>query len=258
MRPRCGAAQVGATGPRRPAGRPAPGDGSLAFALTSELPVRLITRLLCSLPLLLAACRGPAAATPELEPQPPTRPFAALLAQQVILAPTHALRETDPLGWTREVPRSRELLRALDSTIVRELGERGISRQWVFPADLVRAARANPSYGQDPYALAAGGLRSGDIPAGTPVGSPLVMQLRTMVALQENARAVLLPVELRFERDSTAAQQGVAVLRLALLDGRLGEVRWIGDVRSAPLATFSRDALLTSLAAHLADLIAAP
>lgn len=188
---------------------------------------------------------------------PPVRPFAALVAQQVVIAPTHSLRETDPLGWTKQVPRSRELLRALDDAIQKELGERGIARQWIFPADLVRAAKANPSYGQDPYALGAGPLRSGDIPPGTPVGSPLMMQLRTMVALQENARAVLLPVELRFERDTTP-RMGVAVLRLALLDGRLGEVRWIGDVRSEPSATFAREPLLKSIAVRFADLITAP
>jgi hypothetical protein len=77
-----------------------------------------------------------------------------------------------------------------------------------------------------------------------------------MVALQESARAVLMPVELRFEKDSKTGQ-GTAVLRLAVLDGRLGEVRWIGDVKSEPSATFST-ALLTSVAGKVADLITAP
>lgn len=206
----------------------------------------------------LAACGG-ASATPEPAPAPaaPVRPFASLVAQQVIVAPTHALRETDPLGWTKQVPRSRELMRALDDAIATELAARGLGRAWIYPADLVRAAKASPVYGQDPYALAAGGLRTGTIPPGTSVGGPLIIQLRTMIALQESARLVLLPVELRFDRDSTAGR-GVAVLRVALLDGRLGEVRWIGEVRSDPVTTFSREALVTSVAAHLADLIAAP
>ena len=230
----------------------------LAFRHTSEPSVRPILRLLCSLTLLTAACRSPGAAgAPSPDPAPPVRPFAGLVAQQVIVAPTHSMRESDPMGWTRQVPRSRELMRALDEAIRHELGERGITHQWTFPADLARAARTNPAYGQDPYALGAGNLRSGDFPAGTSVGSPLIMQLRTMVALQENARAVLLPVELRFERDSVP-NHGVAVLRLALIDGRLGEVKWMGDVRSDPSPTFTREALLSSVAAHLADLIAAP
>jgi hypothetical protein len=37
----------------------------------------------------------------------------------------------------------------------------------------------------------------------------------------------------------------------------MGDIRWIGDVRSDSSPTFSR-ALLSSLAAHLADLISAP
>jgi hypothetical protein len=229
----------------------------LVFEDTRETSVRPTLRILCSLSLLLAACRGPAAGAPEPDPLPPARPLAALVTQQVIVAPTHSLREADPLGWSRQIPRSRELMRGLDSAIVAELAARGITRQWIYPADLVRAARSSPSYGQDPYALAAGGLRSPDIAPGASVGSPLIMQLRTMVAMQENARAVLLPVELRFDRDSSRTM-GVAVLRVALVDGRLGEVRWIGDVRSDAFPTFSREAILTSVAAHLADLFAAP
>ena len=75
-----------------------------------------------------------------------------------------------------------------------------------------------------------------------------------MIALHDS-RAVLVPVELRFEKDRTG--QGIAVLRLVLLDGRISEVRWVGDVRSDPSATLS-PAVLSSLATHLGDLIAAP
>ena len=94
--------------------------------------------------------------------------------------------------------------------------------------------------------------------SGTRLGDPLVTQLRTMIALQEGARAVLVPVELRFEKvDKIAPDQGVAVLKVALLDGRLGDVRWIGSVRSDPAPALSR-AVLTSLAAHFADLVTTP
>ena len=64
------------------------------------------------------------------------------------------------------------------------------------------------------------------------------------------------PVEVRFEKAAVAGQ-GVVALRVALLDGRLGDVRWIGTVRSDPAPTYSR-AVLTSLAAHFADLFTAP
>jgi hypothetical protein len=65
----------------------------------------------------------------------------------------------------------------------------------------------------------------------------------------------MLPVELRFEKDKSG--QGIAILRLAVLDGRLGEVRYVSEVRSDPSPTFSR-ALLASVASKIADLVTAP
>jgi hypothetical protein len=185
----------------------------------------------------------------------PVRPLSGLVAQQVIVAPVNRLRETDPLGWAQQIPRSREFMRAFDDALETELGARGLKSRWVYPAALVQAGRSNPSYSVDPYTLAAAPLLVPNAVAGTRLADPLATQLRTMIALQESARAVLIPVELRFER--TGDGQGVAVVRLALVDGRVGEIRWIGDVRSAPSPTFSR-AVLTSLVAHTADLIAAP
>jgi len=215
--------------------------------------VRTLSRLLCALSLGLAACAKPA---PEpAAPPVPARPLAALLSQQVVVAPTQALREADALGWTQQVPRSRELLRALDDSIRAELSARGINRQWVFPEALERAERLNPSYAVNPYALDARGLMSPAVVPGTAIVGTLATQLRTMAALQESGRAVLIPVELRFDR--LPSGEGVAVLHVALVDARVREVRWIGDVRSEPSPTFSRG-LLSSLAAHLADLITAP
>jgi len=180
--------------------------------------------------------------------------MAALAAQQVIVAPLNALREVDPLGWTGQIARSREFMRAFDDALRTELGARGLATRWVYADALVRAGRSNPSYAIDPYTIAAAPLRGAGVAAGARLGDPLASQLRTMIALQESARVVLIPVELRF--DKTPEGQGVPVLRLALVDGRAGEVRWIGDVRGTPAATFSRE-LLTDLVAHFADLITA-
>jgi hypothetical protein len=217
--------------------------------------VRLSSRLLASPLLVLAAC---ARQHPDdtSTPQAPIRPLSALVAQQVIVAPIHSLREVDPFGWTQQIPRSREYLRAVDDAIDAELAARGLGTQWVYPPALVRASKASPSYAVDPYALGAGQLMSPNVAGDARLGEPLATQLRTMVALQEKARAVLLPVELRFERDGQKRDQGVAVLKVALLDGRVGEVRWIGEVRSDPSPTFS-PALVTSLANKFADLITA-
>lgn len=171
------------------------------------------------------------------------------------MAPTQLFRETDALGWAARVPRSRELLRALDDSIRAELAARAVDRQWVFPEALERASRLNPTYAIDPYTLDVRGLVSPSVVAGDRIGGSLATQLRTMVALQESARAVLLPVELRFDR--LPSGEGAAVLHVAVVDARMGDIRWIGDVRSDSSPTFSR-ALLSSLAAHLADLISAP
>jgi len=215
--------------------------------------VRSLSLLVCALSIGLAACAKPA---PEpAAPPVPARPLAALLSQQVVVVPTQALREADALGWTQQIPRSRELLRALDDSIRAELAARGIDRQWVFPDALERAGRLNPSYAVNPYALDTRGLMSPSVVPGTPIVGILATQLRTMAALQESGRAVLIPVELRFDR--LPSGEGVAVLHVALVDARVREVGWIGDVRSDPSTTFSRG-LLTSLAAHLADLITAP
>lgn len=216
--------------------------------------MRSFSRLLCSLPLLLAACRGQKGAEAPAPSEPAARPLAQLAALRVIVTPAHSLRSGDALGWGARLPRSRDYLKSLDSALVAALSDRGLQSQWIWPADLVRAQRGSPTYAADPYTLAANPLRGAEVKSGAKLGDPLVTQLRTMVALQE-ARMVLLPVELRFEKDSTGA--GLAVLRVALVDARVGEVRWTGDVRSDPSPTLT-PAVLTSLAAHFADLIAAP
>ena len=215
--------------------------------------MRTLPRLLVGLWIFLGACHGKSAEAPSpLEPA--ARPLSALAAQHVVVAPAYRLRGADPLGWSAQIPRSREYLKTLDDEIAYVLAERGLKTQWAYPADLVRSMRGNPTYAIDPYTLAADPLRNPDVQAGAKLSDPLVTQLRTLVALQD-ARAVLMPVELRFEKDKSG--QGIAVLRVALLDGRLGEVRWVSDVRSDPSPTFSRS-LLASLAGHLADLITTP
>ena len=213
-------------------------------------------RQLWSLAIVLVACHG--GQKPADEPEAvlqPLRPLANLAAQRVIVTPAFSLALGDPLGWAAQVPKSRDFLRSLDDEIAAALGERGLKSQWIYPADLVRATKGSPTYAVDPYTLGVNVLRNPGIVSGSPVGDPLASQLRTMIALQDGARAVLIPVELRFEKLPTG--QGVAALRVALMDGRLGDVRWIGTVRSDPAIQPSR-AVLATLAAHFADLITAP
>ena len=88
---------------------------------------------------------------------------------------------------------------------------------------------------------------------GARLTEPFASQIRTMVALHEEARLALAPVELRFERAGPGA--GRAVLRLVLVDARSSDVRWVGDVKSDTAATFG-PALLATLGSRLADLVA--
>jgi hypothetical protein len=123
----------------------------------------------------------------------------------------------------------------------------------VLPPDLALSYKRNPTYATDPYTLAEESLRSSSLIAGTRLTEPLASQLRTMIALHENARSVLLPVELRLE-PVASGNEARATLRLVLVDPRFSEVRWVGTVKSD---TASTDAavLSRSIAHGVADLI---
>lgn len=216
------------------------------------------TRWLILASLALASCGGSRSSpeAPTTADIPAVRPLAQLAAQRVILTPAFSLATGEALGWSAKVASSRDFLRMVDDELGIALAGRGLRTQWIYPADLVQAARANPTYAADPYSLGVNVLRNPAVKSGDRLGNPLITQLRTMIALHNDARAVLVPVEVRFQ-PAAATGQGVASLRLALLDGRLGDVRWIGTVRSEAADSLSR-AVVTSLAAHVADLITAP
>jgi len=154
-----------------------------------------------------------------------SRPLAWLAGQRVVLTPVYRIREGDAMGWGAQIPRSREFLRALDSAIAGELAQRGLEKQWVYPADLARSMRASPTYTVDPNALAVEPLRNPGLAQGGKIGDPLATQLRTIVAMHDS-RMVLLPVELRFDRDKTG--QGIAILRAVLVDALvlLSRTKW--------------------------------
>jgi len=247
MRPTCEANTRGSTRARRRRLAPAP---RLAFRHFHPRSVRTLPRLLCSLPLLLA-CGGQQGSQTQTAPPPVSRPLAWLAGQRIVLTPVYRIREGDAMGWTAQIPRSREFLRALDTAIAGELAQRGLEKQWVYPADLARSTRASPTYTVDPNALAVEPLRNPGLAQGGKIGDPLATQLRTIIAMHDS-RMVLLPVELRFDRDKSG--QGIAVLRAVLVDARIGDIRWVGEASSDPSPTFSR-ALLASVASHFADLI---
>ena len=247
MRPTCEANTRGSTRARRRRLSSAP---RLAFRHSNPTSVRTLPRLFWCLPLLIA-CGGKQGSQTQTAPPPVSRPLAWLAGQRVVLTPVYRIREGDAMGWGAQIPRSREFLRALDSAIAGELAQRGLEKQWVYPADLARSMRASPTYTVDPNALAVEPLRNPGLAQGGKIGDPLATQLRTIVAMHDS-RMVLLPVELRFDRDKTG--QGIAILRAVLVDARIGDIRWVGEASSDPSPTFSR-ALLANVASHFADLI---
>ena len=124
-----------------------------------------------------------------------------------------------------------------------------------MPPDLWRANERKRSYATDPYQLTVNALRAPTFAAASRYGEPLASQLRTMIALHEDTRVVLVPVEVRFER-VVPGTGGRAILRATLLDARLTEARWVADVHGDTTSGPAR--ALVSVAARLADLFLAP
>lgn len=133
------------------------------------------------------------------------------------------------------------------------LTARGLAPRWILPAELSRAYERNRTYATDPYQLATDPLRAPSFKSGERYAEPLSSQLRTMIALHEDTRYVLIPVDLRFEREGTG---GRAIVRFALLDPRSAEARWVGELPGAAAQTPSL--ALDSVADRLADLFVAP
>ena len=208
--------------------------------------------------LLIAACASPAShaqQTPTPAPTEVRRPLANLAAMRIIVTPVFRLEEGDPLGWAASIPRHTAMLRQLDSAIVAEFTARGLGSTWYFAPALEKSYELNSTYAANPHMLAEQPLL-GKLELGKTYGEPLATQLRTMIAMQDGARRVILPVDVRFEK-AADGKSGVAVMKLVLVDARTTEFLWIADVRSDPEPAFG-PAVLTSLANHFADLVVAP
>ena len=170
-----------------------------------------------------------------------------------MVVPTAHVRGTDSLGWLPQLSGPRGAARRLDSSIVVALNARGLAPKWILPTQLVRTFERNRTYATDPYQLSVEQVRAPNFKAGDKYGEPLSSQLRTMIALEEDVRYVLLPVDLRFER---SGEGGRAIARFVLLDPRFAEARWVGELTGAPAQTPAL--ALDGVADRLADLFVAP
>jgi hypothetical protein len=141
----------------------------------------------------------------------------------------------------------------LDADIKAALEERGIDKTWTLPAQLEQSYKRNSTYAVDPYTLAEEPLRSSMLASDARLPEPLASQIRTMVALHDDVRLVLAPVELRLEKAGGSAGRGV--LRLVLMDARTSNVRWIGQVAGDTASAFG-PVVTASLAARFANVVA--
>jgi hypothetical protein len=197
-----------------------------------------------------AAC---ASRAPETGDSPvPMRPLERMAGQQILVFPVQHLSTIDSLGWQRHIPDRAAFLANLDDQIETVLTARGLGQAWTFGREVQRASKLNSILMTDARSLSAEWLRGRVLPE-TTVRDPLATQVRNLVGLK-GSRYALLPVELRFESHGGT---GVAILRVVMIDARLAQIRWVGEVASDPMRTFS-PALATSVATHFADLVVGP
>jgi hypothetical protein len=206
--------------------------------------VQSLTFLAC----LLIGCSQP---TPQgAAPQPAEHALSGLAAQHIAVLPTYIARVDPNLNW--QIGRPTELQHTLDADIVAAFEDRGLRRAWIFPEDLVKSYKSNPTYGTDPYTLAEEPLRSPSLGVDARLPEPLASQVRTLIAFQSDLRFVLAPVEVRVE--PVKPKGGRGVLRVVLIDARLSNVRWIGDIPSDTLESFG-PALSASIANRLVGVV---
>jgi hypothetical protein len=215
-----------------------------------------MTRAAVRLAAIALALSAPACASPHQSAstgaQPADHSLAGLAAQHIAVLPTYAVRVMPDLDWGNSIGRLSDLKRTMDADILAAFDERGLKAGWVFPDALEQSFRHNPTYLTDPYTLAEEPLRAPSLAQDARLPEPLASQVRTLVALHDDVRLVLAPVELRFEKAGTG---GRGVLRLVLIDARSSAIRWTGEVASDPVDAFT-PAITASIGARMAAMVA--
>ena len=197
---------------------------------------------------------GVAAETTAVTPATGRAPLASLGSQRLVVLPLHYFRALDTLGLASGLSRPRDYLRVVDDEIKFALTDRGLASRWVLPEEVARIAKRNPTYTADPYALAAESIRPGVRRREPQLPEPLASQLRSLAALTQ-ARYIVFPVELRLENG--VGGKGRALLHVAVLDARLSNVRWAGEVWTDADGTPGTP-LAAAIASRMADLFSAP
>lgn len=198
---------------------------------------------------LVISVAGCSASPRPAAPAPNEHALSGLAAQSVAVLPTYSAHLEPGMNWN--LGRPTELARSLDNEIASAFDERGLKRGWVFPEQLAESYRRNSTYATDPYQLAEEPLRAPSLAIDGRIPDPLASQIRTLVAFHQDVRLVLAPVELKVE---PVGKRGRGVLRLVLLDARASSVKWIGEVVSDTLDSFS-PVLAASVASRVAGIV---
>ncbi|MEP7381957.1 MAG: hypothetical protein ABI910_09740 [Gemmatimonadota bacterium] len=222
-------------------------------------PTSISTCIRAALLLSLAACGGGQAAPPATAAAPAGMPAASsgqlarFAGLKVMVLPTQGVVATDSLGWRRSAGGDKSVLAALDSALADSLSGRGLGALWIFPPALRRSVGRNPTYLSDLSAMRAldavrVALRKRD----DPLTEPFASQLRALAGVSD-ARYAFIPLEIRFE-PILPGTSGRAALRSALVDARLAQLVWVGDVMGDPSPAFG-PGVIASLAQRVADLV---
>lgn len=194
----------------------------------------------------VAAAQKPPAQKPRAQP-----PLAVFAGERIIVLPVQMLRADT--GAFVDAKRWGAFRKELDDSIGSAIAERGLGKKWAYAADVLKSAKRNAAYTSDPYSLGAQPMRGVPIKAGDKIPALFGSNLRALIALGDT-RFALLPIEVVFQGNGGMQR---AALRLALVDGRSGVFVWAGDVASDPASSLT-PAIVTSLAARVADLVAVP
>jgi hypothetical protein len=187
---------------------------------------------------------------PGVKPPPPLSPMAS---QHVMVLPVQLFR-ADSGAWVKAADWEK-FRRELDDSIASVIAARGLGRSWKYASDVARIAKRNPDYVNDPYSMGVQAMRAVLYKIGDPLPDPFVSNLRTIIALGD-ARYALVPIEVDFAR---RGPQQIAVMKLALADGRGGTFVWLGEVGTDPeTSAILPPGLINTLATRVANLIVAP
>jgi hypothetical protein len=183
-----------------------------------------------------------------IKPQPPLAPMAS---QHVLVLPVQMMR-ADTGAWI-DASKWEKFRRELDDSIGSMISDRGVGKTWKYASDAARIAKRNPDYVSDPYSMGVQAMRAVSFKIGDPLPDLFNNNLRSLVGIADT-RYVLVPVEVYFAK---RGPQQIAVLKLALVDGRGGTLVWLGEVGTEPATEYS-PAMISTLATRVANLVVAP